>query len=469
LKKRISKILFGNDILLNTKDSIYFNYYIQPEEYNIKFNGKIVCSAVPYGKTYSKIWYFIEQACINYNSVKGIKRPINNLVLEKFNDSHELVSFVEIEENGIKKSVYKNFFSTQESKGFREKIVEVANELNYPTLILEVISFYSQMLIMDEDPYLDGEDRLDILNVDLNQFISTEEQLLIFIEALELELQNSSNPNFFYRSYIEKLIKNLKTQQNMKYFAGFLKGIRKIFNICFFIFSPILMYSFFQYINTLIPSILILILFYNLLKHSLKLFYPFYQKGLYYEGILHCLKTILYYFWFQKLIILGSFFIPYFFFYQSLFKTFLNFNFLFYGKVNIFSYMLPTLKRMQKSSFIIFKDVATSLNIIKDQNLTLQKKKEAGLFIYRGWLKDTQFFKRLHNCVFKWDFEKQKGELTRLSYYEKIAAMEASPLQNFGLGVQALNFERLLLNDNGHSNIIRGDEPFVALLLAQTS
>jgi hypothetical protein len=43
LKNRIRKILFGNDILLNTSDSIYFNYYIQPEEYNIKFNGKIVC------------------------------------------------------------------------------------------------------------------------------------------------------------------------------------------------------------------------------------------------------------------------------------------------------------------------------------------------------------------------------------------------------------------------------------------
>jgi hypothetical protein len=233
---------------------------------------KLFVSAVPYGKTYSKIWCFIDDACTNYNSVKGIKRPLNNLVLKTFKDSHELVSFVEIEENGTKTMVYKNFFSTPESKGYREKIIEVAKELNYPTLILEVISSYSQMLIIDEDPDLDGEDRLDILNVDLNQFISTEEQLLIFIEALELELQSATNPNFFYRSYIEILIKNLKKQKKMKYFAGFFKGIRKFLNICFFIFSPILMYSFFQYINTLIPSILILMLFYNILKCSLKLF-----------------------------------------------------------------------------------------------------------------------------------------------------------------------------------------------------
>jgi hypothetical protein len=46
------------------------------------------------------------------------------------------------------------------------------------------------------------KDRLAIMNVDLSYFIFTKQQLEIFIEALELELEKSVNPQFFYRDYI---------------------------------------------------------------------------------------------------------------------------------------------------------------------------------------------------------------------------------------------------------------------------
>jgi hypothetical protein len=49
------------------------------------------------------------------------------------------------------------------------------------------------------------------MNVNLDYFISTDEQLNIFIEALELYLKDNST--VYYSSYIEELIKNLKKKR----------------------------------------------------------------------------------------------------------------------------------------------------------------------------------------------------------------------------------------------------------------
>jgi hypothetical protein len=111
--------------------------------------------------------------------------------------------------------IYKNYFRADpKGKILRSNIINLSKEINYSSLVLDVIKDYSTMLTTFGDPELDlipnFKDQLALMNVELNYFISTKEELEILIEALELELKNSVNPTFYYRNEIELLIKNLK-------------------------------------------------------------------------------------------------------------------------------------------------------------------------------------------------------------------------------------------------------------------
>jgi len=212
-KEVILKFLFGENSFFVFKEKE--NSFL-----NITFNKELLLKVPSTNlKTFSYIWTFINNACSSYIQYKNIKlSAYQKEQLCKFFNEFEIVSkeeFFDKENNDII-YIYKNYFKKDPyGKILRSNIINFSKKINYSYLVLDVIENYSTMLITYGDPELDlipnSKDRLALMNVDLNYFISTKEELEILIEALELELKNSINPTFYYRPMIELLIKNLKT------------------------------------------------------------------------------------------------------------------------------------------------------------------------------------------------------------------------------------------------------------------
>ena len=483
-------------ILLKTKYHIFVYHQILlrfifgptvqklEKNYILKFSN-IPMITILHPKRYAAIWSFINSACFNYAEYKNIKSLFEDSEKKtsffKFLEKYELVYLKEINDNDEKIIIYGNFFHDNvNSKDLSQKIFEISKELKYPSFVLYIINHYSSMLKTYGDYNLEmipnEKDRLELMNVDFNKFILTEEQLKIFIEALQLELINAENQVFYYRDSIESLIKNLKKVLIKNKFKNLFFKFKNNLAFIFYILSPLFFYSLFTILFKILPFFLIYLFVLFLIYYCIKFLIPFFQKKEFFGGIFQLLKKIFYFIWSQKIIFFLIIFLPNFAFFSSLFSCFKNsLNFIPSVK---FNFMLPgVVNRVKKQKYQTIFDICSSLNLVVNPVLTeknlskngnfpfLDNKNLSGSLIYRSWYRSPIYFKKFYGNAIDWC--SRYHNLNRFETHKKIAKIQSEIINNFGENSNFLDLEKILLNDMGHKNFIRGDESMVAILVSQ--
>jgi hypothetical protein len=79
-------------------------------------------------------------------------------------------------------------------KTLSSDIWDISKKLDYPSFVLDVLHLYSTMLEFANDEYRDcmnEDEKISLMNIPLEIFFLNFQQIDVFIEALELELQNS--------------------------------------------------------------------------------------------------------------------------------------------------------------------------------------------------------------------------------------------------------------------------------------
>jgi len=462
----------------------------------IKFNNRNQLIIPDKHKLYASIWNFIHASCNIYFKVKNINPlevyKLNKDLFDNFYEKYKIVNFEQVLDpfdNKEEITIYQNWFkNVSDKKDLSKKILEISNLLNYPAFVLEIIEYYSTMLITpyDENLYLipNKEDRFALMNVNLDYFISTEQQLEIFIEALELNLKY--NKNYCYSSYIEEFIKNLKNNYKKKTifqklfkffyncFLNFFEKVGQLAIIIFYLFSPIIIYSFLNYIFQLMPLIIIELLILWFLYFIIKFLLPFFKKKEYFWGLYCLLKKITFYCWTQKIFLF--FLIPSFGWYISIFKTNNNlFEFFYFDKKNlIINYMFTIKDQAQKKIFSSFFDIGNAIKIIKLNPIFLEKdllekdlllkKNLSGSLLYRSFYRTPTFYKKFLNTSLQWGLF--KGELEKKNFFSNLnliaqihqdLAVKHDPRFNY--------IKNFFLNDLGHPNEISGSEMYISMIL----
>ena len=185
------------------------------EYFEIKFHDNSLIK-IPTQNMLSEIWLFISESCFFYTSAIQETRD-NKFKFIEFLERFDVVPLKQIFDEEIEENiyVYDNYFNyDKKGKKLRSNIVSFSKENNCPYFFLHVLNNYALILTTYGDPYLDlirnKKDQQSLMNVDLGYFISTEQQLNIFIEALESNFKSRNGVEFLNLNSIQyKLIKEL--------------------------------------------------------------------------------------------------------------------------------------------------------------------------------------------------------------------------------------------------------------------
>jgi hypothetical protein len=474
IKEYILKLLFGE------------MYFFKKEEYTISFNNiPLLTFSNVNPKPFYYLWCFIYSSCHFYTMNKKFElSSYQKEEIIKFFEQFPIVSKEEYfdKENNDTIFLYQNYFKNDpKGQQLRKEIRKFSTFINYPSFVLEVIKLYSTMLQTYGDPELDlipkKKDRLAIMNVDLSHFISTRQELEIFIEALELEFQDVIYSQSLYSSYIERLIRSLKLSLN-NFKDSSSKSNSDVLSIILFIISPLGFYTLFNQVNKFLPFILIYLFGIWFIYYCYKFLLPYLETRQICLGLLNLNKQIFKYIWSQKIMFLLLLLIPNFNLMFSCYNCFLNF--LTISSFNLSSpfinYMLQTSHQYKKKVFKSFIDVAASLKLIqlnpilKPENLFKQEgEKLASSLIYRSWYRFPTFFRKYYGKALEWTIQQNKilaphSSQTKTEFYEKIANIQSKPFKNHPLFSDMAN---ILTRDQGHMSVIRNDEAIIALMVGE--
>lgn len=378
--------------------------------------------------------------------------------------------------------IYSNFFKRKESKNFSQKIFEFSKDINYPFFILNIIKEYSVMFLTLGDPYLDlipkKKEQIDLMNINFNKFIFTKEQLKIFIEALELELQTYEEIELAqFKFLINEFIKNLKNVLKKLEKKYYLFKIKQFFKLLFFIFSPLCFFSLMSLFLKILPFTILAFFMIWFFYFCINFLRPYFHKKLYFYGFLKLIKKICYFFWSQKILIFFLFLIPNFGVFQCVLNSIKN---LLKIKIinpnngkefNFVNFMFSPINKGSKN-FQTFCDIATILklhkfNIILNQETEIKKQNFEKLFpssgfkklqsslIYRSWYRTPLLFKKLYGNAIEWSIKNENLFFDKKDFHSKLADVHAYTINDSN---NFFYIKKISIQDQGHRNIIQGDE-----------